>query len=206
MKYIELKDRLKGMTVFSIRDIEKSADKVFYRRRLNEWQEKGYIKKLIKGYYIFSDLKIDDYSLYEISNRIYSPSYISLETALSYYGLIPESIYSITSISTRKTASFETPVAEFNYGKVKNGLFFGYEISEHADNTFKMASPEKAVLDFFYLKSHLKSDADFESLRINHENFIKIMDRRRFFNYLKLYNNKRLSASIKKLWEYIDNA
>jgi len=204
MKYIELKDRLKDMTVFSIKDIEKTSEGVFYRRRLNEWQEKDYIKKLVKGYYIFSDLKADDRTLYEIANRIYSPSYVSLETALSYYGLIPESVYLVTSVSTRKTNSFKTPVAAFGYQKVKNSLFFAYRIEEHNKKVFKIASPEKAVLDLFYLKPNLRNPDDFDSLRISHANFTEIIDKRRLFDYLKLYNNKRLSSAIHRLWEHIN--
>lgn len=204
MKYIELRDRLKDMTVFSIKDIEKTSDGVFHRRRLNEWQEKDYIKKLVKGYYIFSDLEADDRTLYEIANRIYSPSYVSLETALSYYGLIPESVYLVTSVSTRKTNSFKTPVATFGYQKVKSSLFFAYRIEEYNNKVFKIASPEKAVLDLFYLKPDLKNSDDFDNLRINDTNFTEIIDKRRLFNYLKLYNNKRLASVIRKLWEYIN--
>jgi predicted transcriptional regulator of viral defense system len=204
MKYIELRDRLKDMTVFSIRDIEKTADGVFYRRRLNEWQQKGYIKKLVKGYYIFSNLKLDDWTLYEIANRIYSPSYVSLETALSYYGLIPESIYSVTSVSTRKTESLKTPVSTFGYRKIKSSLFFAYRIEKYDNNVFKIASPEKAVLDLFYLMPNLKDPDDFDSLRINNGNFKDIIDKKRLFNYLKLYNNKRLSSVIYRLWEHIN--
>jgi len=204
MKYIELRDRLKDMTVFSIRDIEKTADGVFYRRRLNEWQQKGYIKKLVKGYYIFSNLKLDDWTLYEIANRIYSPSYVSLETALSYYGLIPESIYSVASVSTRKTKSFKTPVSAFNYRKIKSSIFFAYRIEKYDNNIFKIASPEKAVLDLFYLMPNLKDPDDFDSLRINNGNFRDIIDKKRLFNYLKLYNNKRLSSVIYRLWEHIN--
>jgi predicted transcriptional regulator of viral defense system len=204
MKYIELRDRLKDMTVFSIRDIEKTADGVFHRRRLNEWQQKGYIKKLVKGYYIFSNLKLDDCTLYEIANRIYSPSYVSLETALSYYGLIPEGTYSVSSVSTRKTKSFKTPVSTFSYRKIKNSLFFAYRIEKYDNNIFKIASPEKAVLDLFYFMPNLKDPDDFDSLRINDCNFRDIIDKKRLFNYLKFYNNKRLTSAIYGLWEHIN--
>ena len=206
MRYIELKEKFKDMTVFSVKDIEKSADERFYRRRLNEWQDKNYIKKLIKGYYIFSDLKADDNLLYEIANKIYAPSYISLESSLSYYGLIPESIYAVTSISTRKTSTFNTPIALFSYRKVKSDIFFGYKIEKYNYKTFKIASPEKALLDLLYLKSDIRSCSDFESLRINPGNFIQIIDGERLFNYLKLYNNKRLTAVITDFWEYINHA
>ena len=206
MKYIELREKLKDVAVFSIKDIEKSADKRFHRRRLNEWQDKDYIKKIIKGYYIFSDLKLDDDVLYEIANKIYDPSYISLETALSYYGLIPESVYALTSVSTRKTITFNTTIAVFNYRKVKNDLFFGYVIEKHDSKVYKIASPEKAILDFLYLKSDIRSYSDFEGLRINPGNFIEIIDRGKLFNYLKPYNNKRLTAVISDFWEYINHA
>ena len=84
MQYLELEKSFKDFTVFSLTDI-KRIHAGFHRRRLNEWQEKGYIKKIIKGYYISSDLEISENILFEIANRIYRPSYISLETALSYY-------------------------------------------------------------------------------------------------------------------------
>lgn len=89
MQYIELKEALKGFTVFSLMDIKK-VDSSFFRARLNEWQDKGYIKKVIKGYYIFSDIELSENVLFDIANRIYSPSYVSFEMALSYYHLIPE--------------------------------------------------------------------------------------------------------------------
>ena len=206
MKYIELREKLKDLTVFSIKDIEKSTDKRFHRRRLNEWQDKDYIKKIIKGYYIFSDLDPDDNVLYEVANKIYDPSYISLETALSYYGMIPESVYALTSVSTRKTITFNTTIAVFSYRKVKNDLFFGYVIEKHDNKVLKIASPEKAILDLFYLKSDIRNYSDFESLRINPGNFIETIDREKLFNYLKLYNNKRLTAGISDFWEYINHA
>ena len=206
MKYIELKDKLKELTVLSVKDIEKSTDKRFHRRRLNEWQDKNYIKKLIKGYYIFSDTDINDNSLFEIANRIYNPSYISLEAALSYYGLIPDRVYMFTSVSTKKTASFDTPLAVFSYRKIKNSLFFGYRLENYDHKVFKIASPEKALLDFFYLKTDVKKRYDFESLRINPENFSQTVSKERLFGYLKFYQKKRLENTTRDFWEYMNHA
>lgn len=109
MKFLELKNELKDFPIFSLNEI-RNIDPNFYRSRLNEWQDKGYIKKVIRGYYIFSDLQPREENLYKIANRIYLPSYVSLESALSYYHLIPESVYGITSISTRRTNSFKTSI------------------------------------------------------------------------------------------------
>lgn len=73
MRYINLKEELKDFIVFSINDI-KRIDETFYRTRLSEWQNKGDIKKVIKGFYLFSDLGISENVLYFIANKIYSSS------------------------------------------------------------------------------------------------------------------------------------
>ena len=134
MQYLELKESLKGFTIFSLTDIKKLNGN-FHRRRLNEWQDKDYIKKVSKGFYIFSSLELNENVLFEIANRIYTPSYISLEMALSYYHLIPESVYGITSVSTRRTYKFKTSIAEFNYRTINPQLFFGYDIVKY-DNKY----------------------------------------------------------------------
>lgn len=71
MKYLEFREALKSFTLFSNREIKKVDDN-FHRRRLNEWQEKGYIKKIIRGYYIFSDLEMNENVLFEIANKIHN--------------------------------------------------------------------------------------------------------------------------------------
>ena len=89
MKYIEFKNKLKNLIIFSTIDIRKVDSSINFLRRIYEWQHKGYIKKVIKGYYIFSDTELNELSLFFIANKIYKPSYISFEMALSYYHLIP---------------------------------------------------------------------------------------------------------------------
>src|SRR4030043_614617 len=112
MNYLNLRGSLKNFSVFSLRDILR-GEPGFHRRRLNEWQAKGYIRKVIKGFYIFSDLPLDELVLFEIANRVYKPSYVSLESALAYYQLIPESVFGVTSVSTRRTYRFAPGFADF---------------------------------------------------------------------------------------------
>lgn len=195
MNFIQFKDALKDFTVFSLNDI-RLIDLHFHRRRLIEWQEKEYIRKVAKGRYIFSDLKIDENVLFEIANRIYSPSYVSLESALSYYQLIPEAVYGITSVSTRRTYSFQTTLSEFTYKTIRPALFFGYEIMTFNSKVFKIASMEKAILDFFYLHPYINSESDFTSLRFNAEVFMQIYNRKRMQGYLRKFAKKALSERI----------
>jgi len=205
MQYLELKNSFKDFTVFSLADIKK-IDASFHRRRLNEWQDKAYIAKVIKGYYISSDLKIDENVLFEIANRIYRPSYISFETALSYYHLIPESVYGISSASTRRTYSFKTTIGEFSYKTIKSDLFFGYDLVLYNSKYIKIASIEKAILDFFYLHPHKKRESDFTSLRINKDIFLKQVNKERLYRFLDRFAKKTLTKRVKSFLEFIKNA
>ncbi len=202
MQYNIFRSSLKDFTIFSLNDI-KQVDPRFHRRRLNEWQIKGYIKKVIKGYYIFSDLEFNENILFEIANKIYSPSYVSFEMALSYYDLIPESVYGITSASTRRTYNFKTSIAEFNYRTIKPQLHFGYEIIRYNDKPFKIASIEKAILDFFYINTHLKIYSDFESLRFDKDIFLQKIKKRKLSAFCRKFFQKTLTYRINSFMEFM---
>ena len=192
MNFVHFKNSLRDFPVFSIADI-RAAYGGFDRRRLSEWQKKGYIKKIVKGYYLFSDVDIDEGTLSAIANKIYKPSYISLETAMSHYRLIPESIYMITSVSTKRTYLFETPVARFSYRTIKPALFFGYSL---LPGGIKMAFMEKAILDFFYINPSVRTEDDFSSLRVNREEMLSRINKERLTDYVRRFNQKRLSKRV----------
>ena len=205
MNFIKLRQSLGDRTLFSVLDIKK-LDPLFHRRRLNEWQDKGYIRKIVKGYYIFSDLKIDESILFEIANRIYPPSYVSLETAFAYYGLIPESVYGVTSVSTRRTYRFNTPVAKFSYKTLRPRLYFGYDIIRHGDKSFRIASIEKAILDYLYINPGIRSGDDFESPRFNKDAFAAQANRKKFNAFLKNFDRKALAERAGSFLEFMKNA
>lgn len=205
MQYIEFRKRLSRFVVFSLIEIRKACPS-FHRRRLNEWQDKGYIKKIIKGYYIFSDMQLDERALFEISNRIYAPSYISLEMALAHYGLIPESVYAVTSISTRRTYRFKTDIAEFSYRTVKPELFFGYDIIRDDSRSFKMAVPEKALVDYFYINPHIKTADDYDGMRLNKKRLTDLVNTRKIMAFAGRYGQKTLTERVKSFLEFTKNA
>lgn len=206
MQYIELRKLLGDFIIFSLDDI-RQAQPGFHRRRLNEWQEKGYIKKITKGFYIFSDLQIEEKVLFEIANRIYEPSYISFETALSYYGLIPESVYGTTCASTRKTFNFNTPLGEFIYHAIQPKLYFGFEYVLITGSYYcKIASAEKALLDYFYINTSLNTLDDFASLRIDKESFLIKVNTKKLNDYADIYRQKSLKKRITAFARYIKHA
>lgn len=204
MHYLDIKQGLSDYTVFSLVDINK-LDGTFYRPRLNEWQNKGYIIKIVKGYYIFTDTKINDITLYCIANKIYRPSYISLEMALSYYNLIPESVYTLTSVSTKRTYKFNTNIGSFYYRTVKPEFFFGYEIIKENNITYQIADLEKSLLDYLYLNPHFITRNDFSELRINREIFWENIDEQKLNHYIERFAQKKLSTRVKKLLRYLKN-
>jgi predicted transcriptional regulator of viral defense system len=204
MQYIELKEHFKDFIVFSLSDIKK-VEPDFHRQRLNEWQDKGYIKKVISGYYIFSDLLIDESVLYIIANTIYQPSCISFEMALSFYHLIPESVYAITSATSRTTRKFHSEVATFSYRSIKPELFFGYVLRPYRNQNVKIAEFEKAVLDYLYLNPKIKTVAQFEALRWNRQSFKEQADIPKLNRYLAQFNNKSLEKRVGDLLTFLSH-
>ena len=205
MQFLELKNNLKDYVIFCKRDIDK-IDQFFHSQRLSEWQDKGYIKMIRRGYYIFSDLELNESTLFLIANKIYSPSYISLEMAFSYYNLIPEAVYGITSVTTQKTNNFETSLGEFIYQHVKPELMFGYKLVKYNDHNFKIAEIEKALLDYFYLNPHFKTEDDFFEMRFKDKDFKVKADKNKLLSYLRGFNNKSLEKRLKKFLRYINYA
>ena len=157
MNYVTFRNRFNHYKIFSVNDIKKSFID-FDSRRLVEWQEKGYIRKVINRWYVFSDIEVDDNMRFWIANRIYQPSYVSLESALSYYNLIPEAVYTTTSLTSNKTISFDTSEGTYSYRHIKPSLFFGYQVVEWQGFPIKMAELEKVILDYLYLKAHVKNN------------------------------------------------
>jgi len=157
-----------------------------------------------RGHYAFSSLEINESVLLLVANKIYTPSYVSLEMALSYYTLIPEAVYGITSATSRKTNRFKTDFGEFIYRRVKSQLVFGYELISYRNQNFKIAEPEKAILDYFYLNTNLRTTEDFDGLRFNSEEFKEQTNKDILRNYLAAFSNKRLEKRFNKFLKYIN--
>lgn len=171
-----------------------------YDYQLSLWQRRGYIEKLKRGIYIFTARK-KGLGPEEISFLMYEPSYLSLEFALSFYGLIPEMVYTLTAVTSRNTKKINNSSGNFTYRHVKQELFFGYKPRETKNGKYLFATPEKALLDYFYLNQHtLKSQDDIKELRINCEIFSKLVNKKQMQDYLHIYNSQVLTHSIHLLF------
>ena len=99
-----------------------------------------------------------------LSSLIFGPSYVSLESALAHYGLIPERVEEITCVTSKRAKTFETPIGRFSYHAVSEKVFScGVTIASAAGGTFFLAEPEKAVCDRIAMIRGLANIRDVES-------------------------------------------
>ena len=105
-----------------------------------------------------------------LAQRINGPSYISLETALSYHGWIPEAVYAVTSVSVDRSHEFDTPLGHFSFSRVPQATFYAEvsRVEKEPGSSFLLASPLKALADYVYIhKQDWKSARPvIESLRV----------------------------------------
>lgn len=199
MDFLTFRERMYPMGCFNINQVL-LWEKDFDRNNLTRWCKKGLLEKLRNQYYAFPEYhQMPDFSRY-VANRIYTPSYISLHSALSFYGMIPEEVVQLTSVTTLKTAKFNNSFGTFHYQNVKTNLFFGYEIKMMQNGRgLLFATPEKALIDLLYLNSFYKTEQDMEELRLDEDFMHDEFNNDRFANYLATIENRALEERVKTL-------
>lgn len=207
MNYIELSSVLRNhkMYLFTLEDIKNlfPEEKVkTIKNNFIRWLSKGYFVRLKRDLYEFveqgRELKIPD--LY-VANRLYEPSYVSLETALSIYSIIPDIAAAVTSVTTRPTRTFKNKYGSFFYRTCQKKVFTGYRIMLYEGFKMYMADKEKALVDFLYYRSRLSKSLDFDEERLNKE-ILKKIDWRKTLRYAKLFN-KKIGKLVKRCEDYI---
>lgn len=194
MKYNDFRKAIKN-PYFSWQDIKLAGLNVL-KYQISLWRKKGNIERLKRGFYVFSDER-EKVSPQRISFLLYEPGYISLESALSHYGLIPEIVYAITAVTAKTTRKFSNAYGSFIYRHIRPDLFFGYIILENENGKYLLAEPEKAILDYFYLNlSKLNNQDDIDELRINYAELRKIINKKKLADYLAEYRVKKLEKII----------
>ncbi len=135
------------------------------RVKINELLKKKNIIRVKKGLYVFGpELSREPYSKETLANLIYGPSYISLEYALSFYGLIPERIETVTSITNKRIKYFNTPIGNFSY-KYINPAIYSYGITLYQINEYHnilIASKEKALSDLLYFYDKINDEIEMQ--------------------------------------------
>ncbi len=175
-------------------------DYVNPNNKIHELVKRGILERVTKGLYTAGPaLQAERPDPFLLANQILGPSYVSVESALSYYGLIPERVYTTTSMTTKAVRKYTTPVGAFTYTRLTLPYYsFGVRsVQLTKQQTVMMASPEKALLDKIIttagvefrsrtaVLSYLESD-----LRVDIDN-LKQLDREAMQNWLSHAPKKR---------------
>lgn len=138
------------------------------RQQLTRWTQAGRLFQLRRGVYAlappFQKTRAHPFC---IANLLVKSSYVSLQAALAYYGLIPEYTPTTTSVTTARPNSWDTPLGSFEYRHLQPALFYGFGQVEVSRGQFAfVAAPEKALLDLAYLTPRADTPSYVAELRL----------------------------------------
>jgi predicted transcriptional regulator of viral defense system len=178
------------------------------RDKITRLLASGVIVRIRKGLYCFGEaLRKEPISREQIANLIHGPSYVSLEYALAHHGLIPERVEVLTSVTTRRSRRFTTPLGTFTYRQLSERRYATGAVLQQAGSTaFLIATPEKALADKVWADKAFGGDriSDFapyllEDLRIDEASLILLGSSR-----LKAVSDAYGSAKIDRLVRYLE--
>lgn len=193
---ISVQEKLKenNLRLFTILDFQRMF-KLSYaaaKKALGRYVRVGLVIKAKKGLYFLKNNPPLDF---ELANRLYGPSYVSFDTALSYYGIISETVYEVTSATVKISRQFTVRNLKFSYKKIKKDCFFGYRPEKIRDSVVLIAEPEKALADYLYFVALKKRKLAYERI-----NFKKIK-KAKLIQYVKCFKNKRILEIIKMIYD-----
>jgi hypothetical protein len=177
---LKFKDQPIGTQVLLgiLRDYSRPYDKI------NDLVQQGYIAQLRKGLYMISSKVSNSFpESFLIANQLYGPSYVSIDSALSYWGFIPERVFETTSVTVRLSKNFATEVGTFSFTHIPKSYYpLGIQsVALTETQHVLMASPEKSLCDKIITTSgiNLRSKKQAQSyllddLRINHEKLVEL--------------------------------
>ena len=196
MKWLELREKLNklALPIFSLKEGLRilAAPYDSGKNQLSRWANKGYLIRLKNGLYAIADITLRGHiSEYLIANTLYQPSYVSLEAALSYYGIIPELVYNLTSITPKPTRRFMVGNAIYIYRTLKPRCFTGYVVAESDNVRFRIAELEKTLVDYYYFSLVDKTP-------ISDRLLIPSLNQKKLLRYGSLFDNQKLIEMIKQ--------
>jgi predicted transcriptional regulator of viral defense system len=199
MNFIEFRSRFFSLACFTTNQVY-AVYPEFNRNNLGRWVKQGYLVRLRQGYYAFPEYRESTEFALHFANVIYKPSYISLHTALSFYGIIPEAVPQITSVTTLKTIRFSNDFGEYSYKNIKPEMMFGYDLKEmEGGRRIMFATPEKALADILYLYPFYDTEREIEELRLDESYMEEELNPERLREFSDRIGSKALSNRIEML-------
>ncbi len=208
MKFDQLRSRMRQRLTFRPSDLHGgSPAKAHESVQFSHWVKGKKLLRLKRGLYtLFPDDHSTPISALSLAEPLYRPSYLSLAWALSHYGLIPEAVGALTSVTTLKTARFTNYFGSFLYQHIHPRFFFGF-FRRPGNEPLWMALPEKAVLDFIHLgipaSEPLTERLFLDSYRFQN---LKMINRSRFRSFLRRFLRPRVQKGGRVLLRLMENS
>ena len=154
--------------------------------KISRLVESGLLKRIKKGVYYLEGREPDSF---EIANVLYEPSYLSLETALNYYGILVQTPYIIFSITTKRAKRVIFNNIEYHYLQINRKYFKGYT----KEKNFLIATPEKALVDTLYFMALGKTKVDIDELNL------EVIDKNILKSYISEIDNRVFKRFINRV-------
>ena len=200
MKQINKLTILEHSSFFNKRTLERilNINEEALYSNVKRWLKNGKLIQLKRGCYVTKDYTLRTGNkqgyLEWLANKLKEPSYISMEYVLQKYNLLSEAVYSITSVTIKKTDSYVNKLGQFNYYNIKDDQFLGYKIIQNGEYITKEATLAKALFDYLYYKigklNKINIDL-WDDLRINIDDVSK-EDKLEFIKYCEAEGSKKM--------------
>ncbi len=171
-----------------------NVDRADVYKQLARWTQTGRVQQLRRGLYGLAPLyrKVEPHP-FLVANRLAPGSYVSLQAALAYYNLIPETVPVITSVGNLRPGQWHTPLGVFTVRHIRPTLLWGYQQTQlpGGQQAF-VATPEKALLDLLYLEPHSATPAFIAELRLQ---YLERLDLERLRTFAGRTRSAKLQAA-----------
>lgn len=166
----------------------------YIRLQLDRWVKAGKIHQLRRGVYVLaSPYQKQKPHPFLVANMLQKPSYISLQSALSFYGMIPDIVNETSSVTTVRNERLNTQLGVFEYRYINKNFFGGYRLNELGEQQAFVATPEKAILDLIYLQPGGDDPTYISELRLQNLENLNIEELRR---QGKLFDKPKIDRAI----------
>ncbi len=168
------------------------------RLQLSRWVRQGKLNQLRRGLYALAPpYQRTSPHPFLIANYLLRPSYVSLQSALAYYGLIPEFTPVTTSVTTGRPRRWQTRLGRFEFRHVKKAFWFGFELTGLGqEQSAFVATPEKALLDLIHLHPGGDTLEYLQELRLQN---LDTLDLERLAAYVQRMASPKLHRALRNL-------
>jgi len=171
------------------------VDPDYVRLQLTRWKNDGRIYQLRRGLYaVAPPYQKNKPHPFVVANNIVRASYVSCQSALAFYGMIPENVHQTTSVTGKRPGIWETPLGAYQYRHIKPELLRGYRLTEvSAGRNALVAAPEKALLDLVYFQPQGDTPAYLQGLRLQN---LDTLDLEKLESQAARFGSPKISRSV----------